>query len=89
VYLKKIFRGPSLRTPRGGGGERKGREGRGRGNKGKEKGGREGRERRRRGYGWGGKGLGPPMFDTDRRPCVYTYFLVVFPQILRARFNEV
>jgi hypothetical protein len=41
VYLKKFFRGPSPRTPRGGGGERKGREGRRREDKGKEKGGKE------------------------------------------------
>jgi hypothetical protein len=73
VYLKKIFRGRSPRTPRGGGGERKGREGRRRGDKGKEeKGGREGRKGKEEGgegdTGQEGRDWAPPMFDTDRRP---------------------
>jgi hypothetical protein len=57
---EKIFPGRSPRSPRGGGGERKGREERRRGTKGRRRR-EEGKgERRGRGYGWGGKGLGPP-----------------------------
>jgi hypothetical protein len=56
VYLKKIFRGHSPRTPRGEGGERKGREGKGREGKGGEGGQREGGEGRK-GKEEGGEGL--------------------------------
>jgi hypothetical protein len=60
VYLKKIFRGRNPRTPRREGGERKGREGRRRGDKGKEEKGQ--RERRKEGKGIrvGREGIGPP-----------------------------
>jgi hypothetical protein len=62
VYLKKIFRGRSPRTPRGEGGERKGREG---GDKGKEE--KGGRERRKEGKGIrvGREGIGPPQCLTQ------------------------
>jgi hypothetical protein len=68
VYLKKFSGGIAPGPP----GDGRGEEGEGREGKGGQ---REGRERRKgregkegRGYGSGGKGLGPPMFDTDRRP---------------------
>jgi hypothetical protein len=66
VYLKKIFRGRSPRTPREEGGERKGREGRRRGgDKGKEeKGGRE-RRKERKGIRVGREGIGPPQCLTQ------------------------
>jgi hypothetical protein len=66
VYLKKIFRGHSPRTPRGEGGERKGREGRRKGgDKGKEE--KGGRERRKQGKGIrvGREGIGPPQCLTQ------------------------
>jgi hypothetical protein len=67
VYLKKIFRGLRPRTPRGEGGERKGREGRRRGDKGKEE--KGGRERRKEGKGKGirvtREGIGPPQCLTQ------------------------
>jgi hypothetical protein len=67
VYLKKISRGHSPRTPRGEGGERKGREGRRRGDKGKEE--KGGRERRKEGKGKGirvtREGIGPPQCLTQ------------------------
>jgi hypothetical protein len=65
VYLKKFFRGHSPRTPRGGGGERKGREGRRRGDKGKEE--KGGREKRKEGKGIrvGREGIGPPQCLTQ------------------------
>jgi hypothetical protein len=65
VYLKKIFRGRSPRTPRGEGGERKGWGGRRRGDKGKEE--KGGRERRKEGKGIrvGREGIGPPQCLTQ------------------------
>jgi hypothetical protein len=62
---EKIFPGRSPRTPRGGGGERKGREGRRRGDKGKEE--KGGRERRKEGKGIrvGREGIGPPQCLTQ------------------------
>jgi hypothetical protein len=65
VYLKKFFRGRSPRTPTGGGRERKGREGRKRGDKGKKE--KGGRERRKEGKGIrvGREGIGPPQCFTQ------------------------
>jgi hypothetical protein len=65
LYLKKIFRGLRPRTPRGEGGERKGRVGRRRGDKGKEE--KGGRERRKEGKGIrvGREGIGPPQCLTQ------------------------
>jgi hypothetical protein len=76
VYLKIFFGGIAPGPPGQGGKGRGGKGGEG-GHKGKEeKGGREGRERRGRGYGCGGKGLGPPMFDTDRRPWLFKMMML-------------
>jgi hypothetical protein len=65
VYLKNFFRGLRPRTLREGGGERKGREGRRRGDKGKKE--KGGRERRKEGKGIrvGREGIGPPQCLTQ------------------------
>jgi hypothetical protein len=65
VYLTNFFRGLRPRTPRGGGEERKGREGRRRGDKGKKE--KGGRERRKEGKGIrvAREGIGPPQCLTQ------------------------